>query len=511
MRDIASRTSRSRRSGRGVYTSVSSGYHIPTHAATRNTRNQPVRRGRSRHCPACRVARQLRSAPVAQGIERRFPKPCVAGSNPAGGATKKLVRGPYATGGPLRSPFAHPFAHPWHDGAVTGSVRQRAPGSWELRVHTGRDPLTGHKRYAHRTVKGTKREAQAALARLVTEVGDGAHAPVREGTVGEVLERWFDHGEADWSPTVVRSYRSIIDRVVLPRFGTTPLRRLHTADIDSFYAELRKRGGAGGARLSAASVRRIHSVLRRALALAVKWGLLSANPAANASPPREPHREASVPTAQDVGRLIEAAQAVNPDLSCFLRLAAVTGARRGELCGLTWHDVDFRNRRLLIERSVVVGRDGLLFEKETKTHASRRISLDAGTIESLRFHRRRCKQSAAAASAVLTDNAYVFSHDVANRTPWRPDYVTLAFSRIRDDLGLEVRLHDLRHFAATSMLVAGQDVRTVSGRLGHADAATTLGVYAHFLESADKDAADLMGEVLGPPGLGKAGTTSTSV
>jgi integrase len=396
-------------------------------------------------------------------------------------------------------------------GAVTGSVRQRTPGSWELRVHTGRDPLTGRKRYAHRTVKGTRREAQAALARLVTEVGDGAHAPGREGTVAELLERWFDHGEADWSPTVVRSYRSIIDRVIVPRFGMTPLRKLRAADIDAFYAELRRRGSANGTRLSAASVRRIHSVLRRALAQGVKWGLLSVNPAANASPPREPHREASVPTAQQVGRLIEAAQAVNPDLSCFLRLAAVTGARRGELCGLTWRDIDFRKRRLLIERSVVVGPDGALFEKETKTHASRRISLDAGTVELLRFHRVRCKQAAAAAEAILSDDTYVFSHDVANRTPWRPDYVTLAFSRVRDELELDVRLHDLRHFAATSMLVNGQDVRTVSGRLGHADAATTLGVYAHFLESADEDAAELMGDIVGPTRRAKPDGSSTTL
>ena len=89
--------------------------------------------------------------------------------------------------------------------------------------------------------------------------------------------------------------------------------------------------------------------------------------------------------------------------------------------------------------------------------------------------------------------------------------VTLAFGRIRDDLALPVRLHDLRHFAATSMLVSGQDVRTVSGRLGHADAATTLGVYAHFLESADKDAADLMGDLLGPPELDKPSATSRTM
>jgi len=396
-------------------------------------------------------------------------------------------------------------------GAVIGSVRQRAPGSWELRVHTGRDPLTGRKRYAHRTVNGTKREAQAALARLVTEVGDGAHAPEREGTVGELLERWFAHGEADWSPTVVRSYRSIINRVILPRFGATPLRKLRAADIDAFYAELRKRGGAHAAPLAAASVRRIHSVLRRALAQGVKWGLLIANPAANASPPREPHREASVPTARDVGRLIKAAQTVNPDLSCFLRLAAVTGARRGELCGLKWGDVDFRSRRLLIERSVVLGPEGALFEKQTKAHASRRIGLDTGTVELLRFHRSRCKQAAVAAGAILSDDTYVFSHDVANRAPWRPDYVTLAFTRVRDELRLKVRLHDLRHFAATNMLVSGHDVRTVSGRLGHADAATTLGVYAHFMESADKDAAEFMGELLGASGEETPGAISRNL
>jgi integrase len=209
--------------------------------------------------------------------------------------------------------------------------------------------------------------------------------------------------------------------------------------------------------------------------------------------------------------LIEAAKVVNPALPCFLRLAAVTGARRGELCGLKWSDVDFKNHRLLIERSVVVGPNGALVEKETKTHASRRISLDTGTLESLRFYRQMCKQVAGAAGGTLTGDAYVFSHDIASRTPWRPDYATLAFTRVRDELGISVRLHDLRHFAATSMLVSGHDVRTVSGRLGHADAATTLGVYAHFIESADKDAADLMGDLLGPPSLDKSRTTSRSV
>jgi len=87
----------------------------------------------------------------------------------------------------------------------------------------------------------------------------------------------------------------------------------------------------------------------------------------------------------------------------------------------------------------------------------------------------------------------VFSHDPGGAVPWAPDHVTKSFQRLRESVGLgAVRLHDLRHFAATSLLAAGVPIRTVSGRLGHANAATTLGVYAHFIEASDQQAANLL-------------------
>jgi integrase len=136
-------------------------------------------------------------------------------------------------------------------------------------------------------------------------------------------------------------------------------------------------------------------------------------------------------------------------------------------------------------------------EKDTKTHAERRITLDDGTTSILEAHRARHKDIAARCDVRLGSTSYVFSHDVDGLTPWRPNYVTLAFSRLRDELGLEgVRLHDLRHFNATNMLANGADIRTVSGRLGHADAATTLNVYAHFMERADREAASAIGATL---------------
>ncbi len=374
-------------------------------------------------------------------------------------------------------------------------MRQRGRSSWELRVHAGKDPDTGRKQYVTRTVQGTKREASRELARLVAQVDDGA-VVAKAGTVGDLCERWYAQAEPNLSPVVAENYRRLLDRHILPRFGSTSLRRLRASELDAWYAELRRHGGKDARPLAANSVLRIHAVLHRALSQAVKWGWLTTNPAAAASPPRPNRQTIDVPDAIDVVRLMAAAEGANPDLAVFLRLAAATGARRGELCALQWKDIDLKHSRLTISRGLVETRGGVV-EKDTKTHAARRITLDRGTSAVLEAYRVRRTELARECDIRLTPTSHVFSHDVDGSRPWRPDYVTRAFIRLRDDLGLDgVRLHDLRHFNATNMLANGADIRTVSGRLGHADAATTLNVYAHFMERADQEAASAIGAML---------------
>ena len=97
----------------------------------------------------------------------------------------------------------------------------------------------------------------------------------------------------------------------------------------------------------------------------------------------------------------------------------------------------------------------------------------------------------------LALDAFVFSHQPDAREPWKPNYVTLAFGRLAKLSGFpDLRLHDLRHYAATTMLVSGIDIRTTAGRLGHAQASTTLDVYAHFMKAADQLAAAVIGDAL---------------
>jgi integrase len=375
-------------------------------------------------------------------------------------------------------------------------MRQRGERSWELRVFAGNYPETGKKQYVTKTVRGARREAERELARLVAQVDDGT-VTAKSGTVGELIERWYAKGELEWSPTTADGYRAIIDRRLLPRWGETSLRRLKAADLDSWYTELWRSGGPNGGPLAANSVKRIHGVLRTALELGVKWGWLATNPAAAATPASAKSTKRTIPKPADVARLIDAAREVNPWLPAFLRLAAATGARRGELCGLRWDDIDLDAGTLVIERSMAETRSRGVVEKDTKTHAERRLTLDPGTVQMLVQHRAAVGAVAERCGGAVVPVAFVFSHEADGSAPWRPNYVTLAFSRLRDECGLPgVRLHDLRHFNATSLLANGADLRTVSGRLGHANASTTLDIYSHFVRQADEKAASTIGSVL---------------
>lgn len=383
---------------------------------------------------------------------------------------------------------------------MRGSMRQRSEGSWELRVFIGRNPLTGQRQYVTKTVRGGKREAQRALAALVSGPAPTA-GPTAAMTVGEMLDRWFGHAEGNLSPSTADHNRTVIDAHLLPHIGDTPLNKLTTAKIDALYRLLSERGGRGGKPLAPSTVRRTHNVLHRALVQAVRWGWLGLNPAAAASPPRLPTRDIRPPTPDQVRQLFARAAAENPAFAVFLQLAAATGARRGELIALRWTDVNLAGGVVTIARGAVQGKDGLVI-KDTKTHGTRRIALDQATVATLKAHRQTADDLAGACETVLPADAYVFSDDPAGRSSWRPWLVTQAFARLAERAGMpEVRLHDLRHFVATRLLSSGVDVRTVAGRLGHKNPNVTLSVYAHFLPEADREAADVMGRILSPDNL----------
>jgi integrase len=367
-----------------------------------------------------------------------------------------------------------------------GSIRERRKGYWEIRF-MAHDPLSGKTRQVSRGFRGSKKEAQAERARLVSEISTGRHVAT-EGTFGYLLERWLAHAGPRLGENTLATYTGHVRNHLAPTLGEISLRKLGTADLDSLYARMERHG------LKPATIHKTHSVARRALDQARRWHWIAVNPAVDASPPSVPKSLIQPPSADELDRLLSAAAEQSPEFGAFVRLAAATGARRGELCGLQWLDVDLAAKSLLIARSVT--RSGTV--KDTKTHAERRISLDAGTVAALVSYRTYLEDRAELASVSYAGpGAFMFSSDEAGERPWNPVTATHGFDRVRCRCGVTgVRLHDLRHWSVTQQLAAGTDVRTVAGRHGHANAATTLGVYAHFLAASDQKASAVMARLL---------------
>src|SRR5579864_2662271 len=175
---------------------------------------------------------------------------------------------------------------------MAGSVREKRPGVWQVRVSIGRDPTTGKYRTIAREVRGGRRDAERAAAKLVTEIAEG-RASVARCSVADLLTRWLEHQTArGLAPKTLHSYGGFARRIS-DELGSKELRKLTAADLDPFYARLI----AGG--LSAKSVQHYHATLRAALRQARRWGLIAVSPADDASPPPVPTLEATPPTPEE--------------------------------------------------------------------------------------------------------------------------------------------------------------------------------------------------------------------
>jgi integrase len=374
---------------------------------------------------------------------------------------------------------------------MRGSVRQKGPDRWQVRVSLGRDPDTGKYRYVQRDVRGGKREAQRFAAKLVTEVEQGEHRQTEQLTVEALLNRWMTHIEAlGRSPSTLTRYRSAIEFNIKPRLGSTRLNKLTPVQIDAYYASLTKAG------LNPLTVRKSHAILSASCNQAVKWGLLDRNPVLRSTPPGARQREIVPPTVDEVRRLLEACEQTNPELASLIYLAVTTGCRRGELCALRWSDIDLEHAHVVVSRSISDA-GGIVAVKDTKTHQARRLALDPSTVEVLRRQRALVEARATEARIALDRDAYVWSQDLAAKVPHRPDRITGVFRTLTHKLDMpHVTFHTLRHFSATALAGQGIGVRTIAGRLGHANPSITLRTYAHFLEAADRDAADAIGSLV---------------
>ena len=369
-----------------------------------------------------------------------------------------------------------------------GNIRKRKDGRWEGRYTAGRDPVTG-KQIFKNVLGKTQAEVKEKLQKALAQAKKIDFAKTGKYTVTMWMNELFENAaKIKVRPSSHQTYRGYIDLHIAPNIGNIPLEKLTTMDLQKLYRKLLNQGRVDRVEakqqpkgLSAKTVRNINQVISSAMDFAVAQKIIPENPCKAVALPKVEHKEMQTIPAEQLQAFLQEAKATGVYEMYYIELA--TGLRRGELLGLKWTDIDWKNGIIKVRRQVARV-DGQIVEAPLKTKNSyRAVTISQQAIEVLKQQKEK------------TNDEYVFPSP--NGGPISPDSVNNMLKRVLARAGIpKVRFHDLRHTFATIALQNGVDIKTVSGMLGHFSAGFTLDTYAHVTTAAQKEAADTMGQVL---------------
>ena len=363
---------------------------------------------------------------------------------------------------------------------MSGHIRARSPGSFELRYRVDGSVKT-------ETFRGNKKAAAARLRELMSAVDKGQHIDRSVITisvfVAERISIW-DVG------TRTRENYANLAKLIAAHLGGVQLQRLRTLDVERWHTALRAAG------LAPSTIRAAHRMLVRVLADAVHHKLAIANIAREQPPPRAPVRRVTVPTEDAIGPMLARLDGDAFRVPVVLTLA--TAVRRSELLSLAWRHVDMDGATLRIERALDETAAGGVTFKLPKTESGvRTISLPAAAVAALREHwRHQAEMRLALGVGRPSGDDLVFPG--MDGQPRSPCAFSVAWHRTVRRLGLpQVTWHALRHLSASLLLRHGVDLATVSERIGHSRPDTTARLYLHSVTKDDRHAADALDRALG--------------
>jgi len=338
----------------------------------------------------------------------------------------------------------------------------------------------------------SKKEAQdAEAARRIEaqreqELRIETQGPI-PATLASLLEEFFsEHGAKALAAKTLQRYREMA-RYLKPELCAMPLTAIRPIHLSREWNRLLVSGGKGrkaGKPLSRKTVRNIAGMLSSAYTRGMRWGIVDMNPVPASEPPVPKKKEGIALTTQQQELLIAAATA-SWGMDVFLELDAAVGARRGELLGLQWSDL--QGNRLMIGRSLSqVGKQ--VFLKEPKNEKVRTVTIPESALKRLKEHRKR-QQPYREQFGDTYQGDFMFCNP--DGSPLRPDSVSSSVSLLFRKLKLPkgASLHTLRHTHGSHLLAAGVPLTDVSKRLGHTNPHVTATVYAHALPGRDDLAA----------------------
>jgi integrase len=371
-------------------------------------------------------------------------------------------------------------------GSIKKHSAQDGTVTWRIRVDLPEQD--GKRRQAQRTYK-TKREAEQGLRAWLADIEGGTYVERSGQTVGAYLSWWLEACAAHRvKPSTLDSYRRLIAGYVIPALGGTALQSLTASRVQAFYAAcLAPGGGKSGGALSPRTVRYMHTLVKMALAEALRLGLVSRNVADAVRPPKEVRPVAGAWGPAEVRRFLAAAQ--HDSLWPLWLLAVHTGLRRSEILGLQWRDLDLDAGLLVVRHSAILVGNELRLVRGAK-RGGHTVALAAVCVAALRAHRTRQAQMRLLLGPLWHDHDLVFAGESGG--PVHPVTLGRHFRQMVKEAGLPpLPFHGLRHTHATIMMLAGVHPKVVSERLGHADIHITLQTYSHVQPLMQAQAAEV--------------------
>lgn len=360
----------------------------------------------------------------------------------------------------------------------SGSITEKAPGVWRLRVSIGTDPVTGDAIRVSRTFRGTKKQAQAELAAFVTEQRRTNGRTVM--TVADVVHRYFT--TSFLKPDTVANYERAWSAVP-EHFRTRRATDIDADDVSALYKHIHENG-----LLTAHYVRQLDILLKAAFNRQHRH--IAINPCIGARKPPVPEKMIELPSEDAIARLLDLV-ADWTEMLVWLRLLLVTGARRGESLAIRWSDINLANNTVHI--SDQINRHGEVVPT-TKTMKERHVHLDTDTIALLLEWRDEQEGIAEAAGVTMDPDPWVFARDTAGAQPKRADSMYHRFKRYAKKAGIpKARPHHLRHFMVTHAIDDGANPEVIRKIVGHSSVTVTLNIYNHTVTGADRMAVNRIG------------------
>ncbi len=339
------------------------------------------------------------------------------------------------------------------------------------------------------------REARAERARLLVEVSKGRHSGTN-AILDQLCDEWLVELERlGRSPSTIYNYRKHYEHDIAPTLGRTRVSKLTTKMLTDLHGAHQQRG------LAPATIYQIHATISAMMTQACIWGWRESNPAQYARTPPIENKVRTVPTPEEVARLIRDAKASRrPEYAVVIYLAATSGMRRGEICALRLGDhIDWEARSFEVSRNLIQLNGQPLQERLTKNRRTRLIAADKFTLDLLHQHVEWMRERAGEAGTDLAPNAFLFSDAADGAIPWKPDSVTQYFGRLRDRVGLDhVEFRSLRRFMETYGQDLGFSLGQVALRAGH-DPAVASKHYTGKVPETDRALAEAISLLLQVP------------